>query len=60
MECKLSHLPQQLIYIFCVTSVLVSRTMYCREKSEGIVQKLQNIIIATSSAGTKTESTATR
>ena len=56
MECRLSHLLQQLVYIFFVTSVLALRTMYCRGKSEGIVQKLQKIIIATSSAGTKTES----
>ena len=59
MECRLSHLLQQLVYIFfCFTSVLVSRTMYCREKSEGIVQKLLKIIIGTSSAGTKSESAA--
>ena len=33
--------------------------MYCRQKSEGIVQKVQKIIIATSFAGTKTEPAAT-
>ena len=46
-----------MIYIICVTFVFQFQGE-CKEKSEAIVQKLQEIITASSSASTKTEPAA--